>query len=870
MPFDVQGALTAGYTVDDIGKHVGFDVAGAKQGGYSDQEIINYLSGTSSPKVAQKQAKTEEAGFFGNVIESAGNRLSNISNPKPSDMSRFSPTLGSALNVAGQAGGFVADVAGAGINAIPGATEAITGIVQSQKGNPIVDLVKSGWNQFSEGTQNDLENLANATMILPGASMARGTLSAGKEGINIVRDIGTIVKTPANIEKKLSTVVGKGIDKAIRPTVVGKRTAPQAKKYYEKAKMAVKNIIDNKNNLVLTDIDGNAVTGLPKTLKQFSEAIDQTKKSIYQQYHSMATEAGEAGSLFNADNILTKLDDVANDLKHNPQVRKYANDLKAEIEELHGQPPDIIEARIADLNNSLSGFYEGRVSKAKAQVDSSVANLMRNELDNNIMSAVGSGYQNLKNQYGALKTLEKEVNHRAIVNARKNTKGLLDFSDVFTGGEIIGGVLSANPAWVVRGVAGKGIMQYVKFLNNPDRIVKGMFSDAEKLINKSSIQPEIRSATGNAFMGKLSGMENVISREPPGAVPIPRRQITGTGMEVGPVRSGVLQGSPYGPPAGRLIYPKELPAGQGFELRGQPTDPDIIDTAFTSRSRPILGLPAAQDAERLSLPAGQGFELRPRSEEVANILAQMKSDIQGAPKSLPAGQGFELVDQPTVIKPDAAKTAKPEEFIGGYLRAARERQAQQALMPPNSKKAPEGIIARIMQDGGIKDNVDYNSRLMRQSPDGKRVMRKHGVYTADEWSQILTSEGYVGIETGDKLIQAIESGKARNILTPGKQEIIMNRQARRLEDEWIARELEKLGNAQNVRAEISADQEYLKRSIFDETQAEGLIDSTQESAALKEINDFFSSVTKPTTKGKFTGNTREGIFAPRGVLIKGK
>ncbi|MFA5377346.1 MAG: hypothetical protein WC455_16465 [Dehalococcoidia bacterium] len=426
------------------------------------------------------------------------------------------------------------------------------------------------------------ESVANIAMAVPMLrglkSAAEFTGGAAEELTNIAGDAARLTaRAPEVVERNLDAVIKTGIEKGIRPTVVGKRTSTQTDRYFGRATDAVKNIIGNSKNLSLTDSTGNVSGGLPKSLKQFAESIDQTKRSIYQQYHQMATTAGDQGAAFNSTPILKKLDTVAQDLKHNPQVRKYAEDLKAEIAELHGQSPEIIEARIADLNNSLGGFYEGRVSKAKARVDASVANQMREELDANIMNAVGPGYQDLKNSYGSLKAIEKEVNHRAIVDARKNIKGLVDFTDIFTSGEILTGVLTMNPAMVARGGIGRGVKEYIKHLNSPDRIIKSMFSEADRLM-KSGTAP-IRSEIGKdiAAIPERPPMELGEYAGPGNQPPVP--PVPGYSPEV---TRGVPVGRPYGPvrgmPSNRLPAPPDRPllpdsTGKGFfEMRPEPVD----------------------------------------------------------------------------------------------------------------------------------------------------------------------------------------------------------------------------------------------------------------------------------------------------------
>lgn len=324
---------------------------------------------------------------------------------------------------------------------------------------------------------------ANITGVLPVGRMVSGAADALKAA-----DLGSMAPKVSLTE--LDKAIQKGVDKGIKPTVVGKPSFTKLDEFYSKANDAVKTIAENKDALKLVDENGEAIPR-PRSATEMAQAITQTKKIIYDKYHDMAVNAGDAGAQFDSQPVISKLDQIAQAadeelkpgdprLKYAPETRAYAASLKGEISELHGAPPDVIEARIADLNNSLKGFYEGRVSKAKAQIDGSIAQSMREELDDNIMQSQGEGYQDLKNQYGALKSVENEVSKRALVNARRATKGAFDLTDVFTGGELVGGLLTGNPLAVAKGATGIGIKTAWKALNDPDRYINNMFDKAWK------------------------------------------------------------------------------------------------------------------------------------------------------------------------------------------------------------------------------------------------------------------------------------------------------------------------------------------------------------------------------------------------------
>jgi hypothetical protein len=149
--------------------------------------------------------------------------------------------------------------------------------------------------------------------------------------------------------------------------------------------------------------------------------------------------------------------------------------------------PSEAQEAIQILNNSLESFYKNPSyeTASKAYIDSMIANNLRRELDVGIETLTGEQYQQLKNTYGALSTIERDVARRSAVDARKNIKGLIDFSDIFSGGEVVRGILARDPSMIGMGVTAKGIASWYRWINNPNRIVKNMFRGVEDLISKS-------------------------------------------------------------------------------------------------------------------------------------------------------------------------------------------------------------------------------------------------------------------------------------------------------------------------------------------------------------------------------------------------
>ena len=353
--------------------------------------------------------------------------------------------------------------------------------------------------------------------MLPGAGFIAGPLAAGATDLalskvygeggdagqretSFLTDVGagllpTVAKgaygiakkiIPAPLETKIASTIKYGIQKGIRPTVVGKSNFPQTEQYYKKAQSAVESIIENKTGLQFVDDAGNTIKGtLPANLGQFSQSIDQTKREIFRKYDDMVKASGLVGRDVDLSPIVSELESFAG----NKVSRMVGGGGPGRAQELmrnmSGQRLTLSEAQdlIAALNGRLKSFYRNPSPDTigSAAADALAANKLRSAVD----SAVeGYGYQALKNQYGALREIEKEVSSRALVDARKNIKGLIDFADIASAAEAARAIATFNTGAGAAAGAIKGMKEWYKYINNPNRIVKTMFTDAEKLIMK--------------------------------------------------------------------------------------------------------------------------------------------------------------------------------------------------------------------------------------------------------------------------------------------------------------------------------------------------------------------------------------------------
>jgi len=213
--------------------------------------------------------------------------------------------------------------------------------------------------------------------------------------------------------------------------------------------------------------------------------------------------AGEAGVKVSMESTVRALQQFVDDpaiKTFSPNTYEYAKGLieklttRAKGTGMTGKPtiaykeftPEQVQNAIKSYNASLKAFYKNPSynTAKKAYVDSIIVNNLRKSIDDQITGATGQSYQALKNKYGALKSLEEEVGHRLVIDNRKNPKGLLDFSDVFTGYHAIRGILTLDPATITASGGGKALAWLYKRGNMPNTQIKKMFNTVDKLTQK--------------------------------------------------------------------------------------------------------------------------------------------------------------------------------------------------------------------------------------------------------------------------------------------------------------------------------------------------------------------------------------------------
>jgi hypothetical protein len=375
--------------------------------------------------------------------------------------------------------------------AVMGATqlpETSTGQAISTALNAPASLIGAGIGKLSRATlgpELTQEIAPYATVAGDVAPIIGGKLISGTMG-----KAGDLVKSiTGNTSAGIDRFIDNAYQRAAKPGVTAGRTAPRVQEHMEEMRGAIDSIIDRKANLQFTDPAGTVRTGdLPRSLDEFGQAISQTKQQIFQEYDALQQAAGRAGAKVDLKPTVAELaaitvDPVISDL--HPEVARYAGTRAIALNNRGTYSPAETQRAIQHLNASLQAFYqEPRNTNlaGNAMIDSMVANKLRESLDSTITNATGPGYQELKNQYGNLKAIEREVVNRATIEGRKELGGgiLGRIGDVVSAREVISGMMHLHPATVASGVTLKALTNYINRRRSPNRAVQQIFQKAEK------------------------------------------------------------------------------------------------------------------------------------------------------------------------------------------------------------------------------------------------------------------------------------------------------------------------------------------------------------------------------------------------------
>jgi hypothetical protein len=285
----------------------------------------------------------------------------------------------------------------------------------------------------------------------------------------------------AVLDSQISQVVRKGVNKGIRPTIVGKSNFKQMEKQYKNYETAIQDIIETNPEKI------------PQTLTEASKANLDTKIRLWNDATKMSGMAEEAGAAVSLNPVISEMRAIAT---HPDMIRlnKAGSQKLLEMADTWEALPTVIspmeaEATMANLNTLSKGFWKdpNPNSLGMGVNMERLASILRKELTRSVENMAGSGYADFRKRYGAQAAIEKELANRALVDARKSPSGYFDILDAGTAAEFMHGLIGLNPASMAGAVAIRGVKKYLQNRADPNKIVADMFNKTKDLMDRKKL-----------------------------------------------------------------------------------------------------------------------------------------------------------------------------------------------------------------------------------------------------------------------------------------------------------------------------------------------------------------------------------------------
>ena len=450
--------------------------------------------------------------------------------------------------------------------------------------------------QLGEAAVNKIYPGSNISEKIPDKSL--GYLVAGAMGPGAELKTRGLIgqggqKAMSEISKsdiEANRVIDFGLEKGLRPKY-GKSSFSKSE-----GRLAVRAIVDNKDNLQLKNQFGEEVGSVPQTLKHHFDSIDQTQGTLAKQFTEMAKSSGQYGSAVNynrvADNFVKEVEGNETISRFHPELIEHAKKQAAFLRSKGGMvTTEQAQKDIAQMNAELEKFYNNtgatRVEQNEAKVDALMTSLMRKEQNDVIdMAAKVPGskfandpsYQELRRRWGALQSIRDDSKRAMMVDARKANKALIDFSDIASGAELVKSLARMDPVGAASAAAMKGIAWRYKYLNNPNTEIKNMYST---LIGKApGLMSKVGRAAGMAAMQQVNrGVGENISQSVP-KVPVPDLARTASADELPPSKGDLRMPQPGGGVGFDIQWKQRQMPNVPMNQGASPADP-LVNTATT-------------------------------------------------------------------------------------------------------------------------------------------------------------------------------------------------------------------------------------------------------------------------------------------------
>ena len=286
--------------------------------------------------------------------------------------------------------------------------------------------------------------------------------------------------------------IASGLKKGVKGAKIGKDIISKYKRAIKPTRKVLrKTDITNVDNRIANGLD--AVSDFitesnkhPKNIDDFLNIINDTKKTVLAEYNNLRNIAKDGEAFIDGANVGQRIFESqaskASKLA-NPNLQKRAFQTAADFAKEGKISLDTAEETIRKLNAQRpKGLTSIIDDVSNAQLLETTASALRKELDDAILKSTGKKYQPLKNMYGSLVELEKDVSNKVLSLGKKSKFGLINqLSESLDNVPLIYGIFSGNIPLTGAALSQKLLKAGITSIKSTDNQIKAMF----KAINKA-------------------------------------------------------------------------------------------------------------------------------------------------------------------------------------------------------------------------------------------------------------------------------------------------------------------------------------------------------------------------------------------------
>lgn len=341
-----------------------------------------------------------------------------------------------------------------------------------------------------------------------------------------VKDLQAMEDRLGNVSTSAS---GKGVDTSSRGVQIGQSASPAVNDAVLKSYNAIvqpstgkinspakfnaqntKNVDAMKAIHDWSDITGSNLTNktagvVPTATRQdLLDAVQKTKQAIWDNIDAKAKNASMAGATVDLGDVANA---VVKPLMNDSSIARQRPDLIPFLQKTFDSYSKSGKIGIDEAQNDLKILNDdiGKYLRSSNPNDASVgavklaiSQAMRGQMDSAIEQHLGeSGYQYLRNQYGALSSVEGDITKAAARQAKGSGGVTHPILDVMSGvdlGKALLSAVSGNPVGAVKDVGLAGVYQGVKgsldWIKSPDKKIADMFNLIDRHYGKNPINVE--------------------------------------------------------------------------------------------------------------------------------------------------------------------------------------------------------------------------------------------------------------------------------------------------------------------------------------------------------------------------------------------